>query len=58
MTSKVSLSIGVKYKPFKSKTHSLYSPQHLIKPSGLKCANSVAPVFVGVLFKGVKYKIP
>ena len=43
MTSKVSLSIGVKYKPFKSKTHSLCSPQHLIKPSGLRSANSVAP---------------
>ena len=58
MTSKESLSIGVKYKPFKSKTHSLYSPQHLIKPSGLRSTNSVAPMFVSVLSKGVKYKIP
>ena len=58
MTSKVSLSIGVKYKPFKSKTHSLYSPQHLIKPSGLRSANSGAPMFISVLSKGVKYKNP
>ena len=58
MTSKVSLSIGVKYQSFKSKSGWLKWPQHLIKPSGLRSANSVAPVFVSVLFKGVKYKIP